>query len=237
MSAPATERIADRTVGGVARWAQARQLAPVSMAASSLGFAIIAAAWLTGSSARDCAIGLVFLLACVLAARVARAMGGPQVTVAATWERAACVLLAELSVYAGLAGGVTLAGGPPGAASTDGLSGPLGRQLASGIIGHAGGTGAAGVWLLAMLAAVILALYHVADLCAAGPAASLPRPGSLRLLAVGLAMLLAGPRAALLVAVVLGTLGLLYVLVRPSDTIRAGTSSIAGYRGDGPLSA
>ena len=132
---------------------------------------------------------------------------------------------------------MTLAGGPLGAASTNGLSGPLGPQLGDGIIGHAGGTGAAGVWLLAVVAAVILALHHVADLCAAGPAASLPRLGSLRLLAVGLAVLLAGPRAALLVAVVLAALGLLYVLVRPSDTIQAGISSIAGYRGDGPLSA
>src|SRR6202012_4704122 len=103
------------------------------------------------------------------------------VTAAATWGRAACVLLAELCVYAGLAGGVTLAGGPPGAASTDGLSGPLGPQLGGGIIGHAGGTGAAGVWLLAVLAAVILALHHVADLCAAGPAAGLARLGRLPL--------------------------------------------------------
>jgi hypothetical protein len=237
VSAPATGRVADRAASGVARWAQARQLAPVSVAAFSVGFAIIAGAWLTGSSGRDCAIGLAFLLACVLTARVARAMVGPRVTVAATWGRAAWVLIAELCIYAGLAGGVTLAGGPPGAASTDGLSGPLGPQLGDSIIGRVAGTGAAGVWQLAVLAAVILALHHVADLCAAGPVASLPRLGSLRLLAVGLAMLLAGPRAALLVAVVFGTLGLLYVLVRPSDTIQAGPSTIAGYRGDGPLSA
>ena len=241
VSAPATGRVADRAARGVARWAQERQLAPVSMAGFSLGFAVIAAAWLTGAGAGasvgDCAIGLTSLVACVLTARVARAMAGPRVTVAATWGRAACVLLAELSVYAGLAGGVALAGGPPGAASTDGLSGPLGPVLADGILGRAAGTGAAGMWLLAVLAAVILALHHVADLCAAGPAVSLPRLGSLRLLAAGLAMLLAGPRAALLVALLLGTLGLLYVLVRPRDTTSTGASSIAGDRGDGPLSA
>jgi hypothetical protein len=211
------------------------------VAAFSLGFAIIAGAWLTGFSAGDCAIGFAFLLACVLTAQVARAMAGPRVTVATMWGRAACALLAELSIYAGLAGGVTLAGGTLGAAGTDGLSGPLGPQLRSGIIAHAGGTGAAGAWLLAVLAAIVLALHHVADLCAAGPvggpAVSLPRLGPVRLLAVGLAVLLAGPRAALLVAVVLGTLGMLYVLVRPSDTIPAGASSVAGYRGDGPLSA
>jgi len=237
VSAPATGRVADRAARSVARWAQARQLAPASVAGFSLGFAVIAGAWLTGSSARDCAIGIVFLLACALTARVARAMGGPRVTVATAWGRAACVLLAELSVYAGLAGGVTLASGAPGTASGDGLSGPLGPELNGGIAGQVGGAGAGGVWLLAVLAAVILALHHAADLCAMGPPASLPRLGSLRLVAASLGMVLAGPRAALLVALFLGLLGLLHVLVRPRDPASTGTSSIAGYRGDGPLSA
>ncbi len=237
VSAPATGRVADRAARSVARWAQARQLAPVAVAAFSLGFAIIAGAWLTGSSAGDRAIGLLFLLACVLTARVARAMTGPRVTLATAWGRAACALLAELTIYAGRAGGVTLTAGIRGTASGDGLSGPLGPQLDDTIVGHVGGTGAAGVWLLAVVAAVILALHHVADLGAAGPGASLPRLASLRLLVTGLAVLLAGPRVALLAAVVLVTLGMLYVLVRPSDTITAGPSSIAGYRGDGPLSA
>ena len=241
VSVPATGRVADRTARNVAIWAETRQLTPVAVAAFSLGFAIIAGAWLTGFSAGDLAIGSAFLLACVLTAQVARAMAGPRVTVATMWGRAACALLAELSIYAGLAGGVTLAGGSLGGASADGLSGPLGPQLRGGIIGHAGGTGAAGLWLLAVVAATVLALRQVADLCVAGPpgdpVVGLPRLGSFRLLAVGLAVLLAGPRAALLVALVIGTLGLLYVLVRPSDTIHAGTSSIAGYRGDGPLSA
>jgi len=88
-----------------------------------------------------------------------------------------------------------------------------------------------------VLAAVILALHHVADLCATGPPASLPRLGSLRLVAAGLGMVLAGPRAGLLVALFFSLLGLLYVLVRPRDPSSNGTSSIAGHRGDGPLSA
>jgi hypothetical protein len=161
---------------------------------------------------------------------------GRRVTAATTWGRAACVLLAELTIYAGLAGGVTLAGSQ-GGAGADGLSGPLGPQLRDGIIGHAGGTGAAGVWLFAVLAAVVLALHHVADLCAAGPAVSLPRLGSLRLLAAGLAALLAGPRFALLVVLLLSSIGLLYMLFWPNGTTNSGASSIAGYRGDGPLSA
>jgi hypothetical protein len=208
------------------------------MATFSVGFAVIAGAWFTGFAATDDAIGVAFLILSVLTASVARVMTGPRLTAATMWERAACALLAELTIYAGLAAGVTLLGDDAG---TDGLSGPLGPQLRGGIIGHLGGTGAAAAWVLAMMAAVVVALYHVADLCAAGPVEApginLPRLAPFRLLAVGLAVLLAGPRAGLLVAVVLGTLGLLYVLVRPSDTIPASTSSIAGYRGDGPLSA
>jgi hypothetical protein len=210
------------------------------MAAFSLGFAVIAGAWFTQHSSGDSAIGVAFLLASVMVALVARAMAGPRVTVATLWGKAAYALLAELSIYAGLAGGVTLAGGLPGTAGSDGLSGLVGPQLRSGVIGHAGGTGAAGVWLLALVAAIILALHHLADLCAAGPPGDpgvlLPRLGSLRLLMVGLAVLLAGPRAALLAAVILGALGLVYVLIRPVDA-SGNISSIAGYRGDGPLSA
>ena len=91
VSAPAPGRVADRAASGVARWAQARQLAPVSVAAFSVGFAIIAGAWLTGSSGRDCAIGLAFLLACVLTARVAR--GGMQVGDIAAPDGALVLLL------------------------------------------------------------------------------------------------------------------------------------------------
>jgi hypothetical protein len=53
----------------------------------------------------------------------------------------------------------------------------------------------------------------------------------------GLAVLLAGPRAALLLMLALGLLTLLYTLVRPSDTLTPDDSGVAGYRGDGPLSA
>jgi hypothetical protein len=65
----------------------------------------------------------------------------------------------------------------------------------------------------------------------------MPRLGSLRLLVVGVAALLTGPRLAMLVALVLCLLALLYALVRPGDTVTPDTPVIAGYRGDGPLSA
>jgi len=139
-------------------------------------------------------------------------------------------MLAEVAIYGGLAGSVSLRGGT-------GLAGPIGDQLHGGALAGIGGTGMAGVWRLAIAAAIVLALRQMADLCAAGPQAYPPRLGSARLLVVGIVDLLAGPRLALLMAVALGVLGLLYVLVRPSDTVRPDTTGVAGYRGDGPLSA
>jgi hypothetical protein len=230
---PYTSRVADRVTADAARWAAARQLAPITVATFALGFGIIAAAWFTELSAQAQVIGCAFLMASVSAAHVARAMTGLRATVASEWGRAACGLLAELAVYAGLAAGGGL---------LDGLTGPLGPMLRSTIADRAGGHGAAGAWLLAVLAAVMLALLQVADLCGASPSARLPRLGSLRLLLAGLALLLAGPRAALLLAIVFSLLGLLHDLVRRGSRRDpgAGTSGgtvVAGYRGDGPLSA
>jgi Family of unknown function (DUF5941) len=220
-----------------------RQVAPIAMASFSLGFAIIAAAWFTQRPVAWQVIGLAFLVTSVMAARVAQAMVTPWGTAATEWGRAACVLLAELGVYAGLAGGVSLAAAsamnaassPSGAA--DGLAGPFGPMLQGGIVDRFGGHGAAGVWVLAVVAAVILSLHHVTDLCAAGPAARMPRLGSLRLLLAGVAAVLVGPRLALLVAIAFSLFGLLYTLVRPADNVAPDTPVIAGYRGDGPVSA
>jgi hypothetical protein len=231
-AAPVPARVADRLTRDLARWACGRQLAPIAVASFSLGFAIIAAAWFTGLSARAEVIGFLALVASVIAGRVARVMDSPRVTAATAWGQAACALLAELAVYAGLAGGVSKDGGA-------GLAGPVGHYLRGGLVERLGGTGTAGVWVLAVTAAIILALSQMADLCAGGPAARLPRLGlgSVRLVVGGIAVLLAGPRAALLVMLAIGVLALLYTLVRPSDTVASDTSGVAGYRGDGPLSA
>ncbi|HUN33426.1 MAG TPA: hypothetical protein VMU95_15560 [Trebonia sp.] len=235
VSMPYTSRVADRVTADIARWAGARQLAPIAVASFSLGFGIIAAAWFTETSAQAQVIGCAFLVVSASTAQVARAMKGPKVTAATEWGRAACVLLAELAVYAGLAAS--------GGQALDGLTGPFGPMLRSTIVDRAAGHAAAGAWLLAVLAAVILVLLHVADLCRSGPAARLPRLGSARLLLAGLALLLAGPRAALLVAIAFSLLALLYDLLRRERTEDTGAPAtpsatvVAGYRGDGPLSA
>jgi hypothetical protein len=232
---PYTSRVADRVTADIARWAAARQLAPIAVATFSLGFGIVAAAWFTELSAQAQLIGCLFLVASVSAAQVARAMTGPRVTAATEWGRAACGLLAELAVCVGLAWS--------GGATFDGLTGPFGPMLRSTVVDRVGGHGAAGSWLLAVLAAVILVLLHVADLCRAAPSARLPRLGSVRLLLAGLALLLAGPRLALLVVIIYTLLGLLLTLARRGGSREPGAADnstatvIAGYRGDGPLSA
>ena len=238
--APATGRLADRVARDIARLAEARQLAPVAVTGISLGFGIISGAWFTELSVRGEVAGILALGASVATAQAALVMSGSRVTAATGWVRAACALLAEDAIYAGMAGGVSMAGGT-------GLTGPLGPQLSSGPLARIGGVGVPGVWLLAIVAAAVVALRHMADLCSTGPGAAgpgatgalrpLPRLGSVRLAAAGFAVILAGPRAGLLVAFVLGVLGLLYVLVRPADTVSPDPSGVAGYRGDGPLSA
>ncbi len=239
---PAPARVADRFTRDLARWAAGRHLAPIAVASFSLGFAVIAAAWFTDLSTRGQAIGFVALIASVAAGRVARVMDSSRATAATAWAQAACALLAELAIYAGLAGGVSRAGGT-------GLAGPVGHLLRGGLVERLGGTGFAGVWVIAVTAAIVLALSQMAGLSAGGPpaeqrfpeAAQPRRPGkglgSARLVAGGLAVLLAGPRAALLTMLVLGVLTLLYTLVRPSDTVTPDASGVAGYRGDGPVSA
>jgi hypothetical protein len=244
---PAPARVADRFTRDLARWAVERQLTPIAVASFSLGFAVIAAAWLTELSTRGQAIGFVALIASVIAGRVAHLMADSRVTAATAWGLAACALLTELAIYAGLAGGVSRDGGT-------GLDGPVGQHLRGGLVERLGGADVAGVWVLAVTAAIVLALSQMADMCAGGPPGMAPRDtdretaepqprlprlglGPVRLVAGGCAVLLAGPRAALLVMLVLGVLALLYTLVRPSDTVTPDAFGVAGYRGDGPLSA
>jgi hypothetical protein len=221
--------VADRVTGGIAQWASARQVTSLTMSASSLGLAVIAGAWYTDPSLQAQATGLFFLVACVLAAQVARVMARQQP--AAEWGGAACATLCEAASYAGLAAGVSLARG------SSGLTGLAGTPLRGGLVDRIGGHGASGVWALAVAAAIVLALHHVASLCVAGPSARALQASGARLLAAGLADLLAGPRAAIGAALVLGLLSLLYLLARPGDTVAREAGGVAGYRGDGPLSA
>ena len=107
----ANQRTADPVTDPVARdvasWASSLRVAPVAMSSFSVGFAVIAAVWLTGISGHAEATACVALLAAFVAGRAGRLMSGSQAVPATEWGQAACAVLTELVVYAGIAGGAS----------------------------------------------------------------------------------------------------------------------------------
>jgi Family of unknown function (DUF5941) len=241
---PAVESLSN----DIARWAAARRLAPLAVSGFSLGFAVIAAVWLTGSSANTELIALVALIASFLTCRAARVYAGrvfrrASVADAAStdWAQGACALLAELAVYAGIAGGVSA-----NASAATGLSGPAGSRLRDTALATIGGAGPDGVWRLAIAAAILLAVREMANLCLAAAKARtamvgeqeaarripVPAPASgIRLVLLCVVVIIAGARVAFLLALVIGVLALLRRI-----GVAGPNSGVIGYRGDGPLS-
>jgi hypothetical protein len=266
--------IADPVARDVARWATARGLAPIAMSGFSLGFGIIAATWLTGISLRAEMTAFAALLASYVSGRAARLMGdwqaGPApregVQAPATdWARAACAILTEIAVYAGIAGGASV---NAVATAGTGLTGPVGEQLRDTSLAGFGGAGADGVWRLAVTAVIVLASQQMTAACLAatpGRVARFPRlrrlhvliglPGRERLIVIGVVVMLAGARATFAVLLGLGVLAIVLLLtarrrgaeqdaadppVTDQDAADQAVSDwllwIGRYRGDGPLS-
>lgn len=233
--------VADPVARDVARWASSLRVAPVAMSSFSVGFGAIAAVWLTAISVRAEATACVALLAAFVAGRAARLMAGSRPTPATEWGQAACAVLTELVVYAGIAGGASV----NAAATADtGLAGAAGERLRGTFLAGLGGSGTAGVWRLAVVAVIALALLQMAEICLPAPPGQGPRarrlqaliatPGDERLLLIGGAVLLAGARAtfALLIAACVVALGTLMVS-RSRSAPRA--ERLFAYRDDGPL--
>jgi uncharacterized protein DUF5941 len=240
--------IADPVAWDVAKWATNRGVVPIAMSAFSLGFGIIAATWLTGISVRAETTAFIALLASYITGRAGRLMDGQDVSPVTKWVRAACAVLAEVVVYAGIAGG---ASANAAASAGTGLTGPIGEQLRDTSLAGFGGAGPGGVWRLAAVAIVLLALRQTAALCVAatpGRMVRFPRlrrlqvliglPGRERLVLIGVTVLLAGARATFALLIVVGLLALLLVLTaRPRTENQAEAGDWVGrYRGDGPLS-
>lgn len=239
--------VTDPVARDVARWASSRQLTPVAVAAIALGFGVIAAAWLTGVSLRAWMIAFGALLAAFVAGRAARLMGGELMDPVTAWSVGACAVLTELAVYAGMAGGASMD------AAKGGLSGPFASRLRGTSLAGLGGTGPAGVWRLAVAAVVMLALVEMAGICLAATRADAVRPGRFlvltgapggaRLVVIGAAVLLAGPRLTFLLLLALGVLALAATAIRASRAAAralvrdAGEAAgwLPGCRGDGPL--
>jgi hypothetical protein len=244
--------IADPVAWDVAKWAANQGVVPIAMSAFSLGFGIIAAAWLTGISIRAEGTAFIALLASYITGRAGRLMDGQDVSPVTKWGRAACAVLVEVVVYAGIAGG---ASANAAASAGTGLTGPIGESLRRTSLASFGGAGPGGVWRLATVAMILLALRQTAALCVAatpGRVVRFPRlrrlqvliglPGRERLVVIGLAVMLAGARATFALLIAVSLLALLLVLTaRTRDVAQRGNPAEAGdwigrYRGDGPLS-
>ncbi len=223
--------------GDVARWARTSRVTPVAMSAFSASFAVIAAIWLTLASAQAALVALAALIAVYLAGRASRAMAGRLAAPATEWGIAACAVIAELVIYAGIAAGPALHRGGTG------LSGPAAAALRGTFVAGLGGAGPTGVWRLAVAAAILSVLLPMLEVCLYGPDGSwagtalqvFGTPADIRLPLAGLAAVLAGARAAFLLVLVLGVAALAAAVI---DGTRAGTGpgSSLGYRGDGWLS-
>lgn len=230
----------DPVARDVARWAASRQMTPVAMAAIALGFGVIAAGWLPAVGMRAETIAFFALLAAFVAGSAARLMGSGQAAAPTDWSVAACGVLTELAVYAGIAGGAS-------ANANAGLSGPLGTRLGDTSLAGFGGPGAAGVWRLAVAAVIALGLLEMTSVCLAATMADADRarrflafarvPGGTRLLLIAVTVPLAGARATFMLLLALAALAFAVLVVRGCAARLAEGDSrwLVGCRGDGPL--
>jgi hypothetical protein len=231
------ERIAAnrRPVGPVVRLAIAWQIPPTAMARISLGFAVIAAVWLSLGSAGDDGVALVATIAIFVVVDAGRVLGQESDAPVVEWSLTACALLAELFVYAGMAAAVSLR------LATDAPSGPAGQALRGTFLAGLGGVGMAGVWRLAVIAVMVAVLVPMVDICLHGPAATAAGTrvfgplGDVRLPLAVAVVLLAGVRAGFLMVIVLGVAALGATVF---ESTRPGWRPIEvrGYRGDGRIS-
>jgi hypothetical protein len=237
----ATESVPEPVAKGVARWASSSHLAPSAMGSIALGFGVIAAVWLTVASVGAAMIAFGALLAAFVTGRAARLMASQAEGVGPEWSLTVCATLAELAVYAGIASSALV--NRPAAGMTGPLgSGPLHRTFLASF----GGPGAGGVWRLAVVAALMLAVLQLAGVCRAAGQATGTGPhgfqvfsasaGGARLPLIGVVFLLAGARAAFLLLILIGAAGFAAMLARGGGS-EAGSGWLPACRGDGPLAA
>ena len=208
------------------------QLSPLTLSRISVGFALIAALWLTVASVHGDLIALIAALAVLVCGQAGRLLAGLRAAPAVEWGLAGAGLIAEFLVYAGLAVAADLH-----AVVSPGLAG---SSLNGTFVAGLGGPGSAGVWRLAVIAAIVTLLTAMVDLCVHG--SSLPGtrthlfgpPADIRLPLACLTVLLLGTRAAFLAVLVLG-LAALGATVAGGLRLGGDRSEVRGYRGDGRI--
>jgi hypothetical protein len=209
------------------------RLTPLTLSQISVGFAVIAAVWLTVASVHGEVIALVAATAVVVCGHAGRTLAGRRPAAVVEWGLTGCGMLAELIIYVAIAAavGLHLAGSQPGLAAT---------ALRGTFVAGLGGPGAGGVWRLAIMAAIVTALLPMVDLCVNGP--SLPGsrlrlfgpPGDVRLPVVCAADLVFGARAAFLAVFVLGIAAVGATVIDGTRQARD-RGELRGYRGDGRI--
>jgi hypothetical protein len=259
------ELLADPAARDMATWAAWRRLTPATLYGISLGLGLVAAVWFAEVTVHAKLVAVVALTVSFLVARAGSllAVTGREgrITPVVAWLGFACGLLTELALYAALAVSCGLGPAAGQAAGPVGLDGPFGYALQNTFVATWGGAGTAGVWRLAIAAALVLAFRRMADL---GYGHTAQAPGNLfsrswlrileqvitfpageRYAVIVLTAVLFGPRLTFVVLLSWGAVAAGYVLAgqiarsaraaRPEDG-SAARPGLAAYRGDGVLS-
>lgn len=243
----ATESVTDPAAADIASWAAQRELTPMALYGISLFLGLLSALWFSELALRAKAFAVILLFAAFVVGRAGhlldltnRAKGGHR-SASAGWARLATAVIVEFALYAGIAASAAVPGD-----GGQGLSGFFGASLTS--IDTVGGPGVTGVWRLAVIAMLFLAVRQMADRCAAiagvsrggSPATRLiGAPAGERLTVLAASVILVGARFAFLVLLAWGALAFGYLLTRLFATVvedRVAGEEIAACRGDGPLS-
>jgi hypothetical protein len=260
-----TQLLADPAARDMARWAQWRRLTPAALYGISLGLGLIAAVWFAELAVRAKLLAVAALAASFLFARTGSLLAATsrrdRAGALVSWLGAACGLLTELAVYAALAvsSGLAVSTRVTGVA---GLDGTFGGALRNTFAASWGGAGTAGVWRLAIAAALLLGVRRMAGLgyehTARAPGGLFPRsalrtleqaitlPAGERLAVIVVTSVFFGPRLTFLVLLGWGVLAAGYVLAGqaagPADVAGPGDGTagpgygLAAYRGDGVVS-
>jgi hypothetical protein len=264
--------LVDPAARDMARWAAWRKLTPAALYGISLGLGLIAALWFAELAVRAKLLAVTALAASFLFARAGSLLAATsregRIRPAVIWLGAACGLLTELAVYAALAVSAGLAPNIPNTPNTTttgsqaavvGLDGPFGHTLQNTVVASWGGAGTAGVWRLAIAAALLLGVRRMAELgyeyTARVPGILFPRsvlrtleqavtlPVGERFAVIVVTSVFFGPRLTFLLLLGWGVLAAGYVLAgqtaRWADLdlrSRPAEGGLAAYRGDGKVS-
>jgi hypothetical protein len=242
----------------LAMWAAGRQLGPASLYGISLGFGLLAAVWFSEPVPRTQVLGTAVLLASFIVGRAGAQLAslgvGARSNLAVRWFGAACGMLTEFAVYAALAISTGLVS-PASAGRPAGLTGMFGASLQDSGLARWAGSGPAGVWRLAVAAALLLGARRLAEICYRGlaqasgtvPARSargvlgqvVALPAGDRIAVIGVTAVFFGPRLTFLALLAWGAIGAGYLLAGQladsAKMTRAG-GELAAYRGDGVVS-